>query len=99
MVTEIAIIDVLAGHEAAFAAAFRDTGYELLATTPGCISVKMYQSGENPSRFIGVNEWESEQAHLENFRGSDRYTKYGEALRAHIAAAPVVEHFTSIVSI
>ncbi|MGW0082249.1 antibiotic biosynthesis monooxygenase family protein [Streptomyces sp. NPDC003393] len=98
MITEIAVIDVQAGQETAFAAAFRSTGYELLATTPGCISVKMYQSSENPSRFIGVNEWESEKAHLENFRGSDRYTKYGEALRAYLAAVPVVQHFSDVMA-
>jgi quinol monooxygenase YgiN len=96
MVTEIALIDVRPGQEAAFAAAFRNTAYELLATTPGCISVKMYRSSENPSRFIGVNEWESEEAHLENFRGSDRYTTYGEALRAYLDGVPVVQHFSDV---
>ncbi|MFD7996825.1 antibiotic biosynthesis monooxygenase family protein [Streptomyces mexicanus] len=96
MVTEIAIIDVLPGHEAAFAAAFQKTGHQLLATTPGCISVKMYRSSENPSRFTGVNEWESEKAHLENFRGSDRYIKYGEVLRPHLAVTPLVQHFDDV---
>ncbi|MFF7105330.1 antibiotic biosynthesis monooxygenase family protein [Streptomyces nigra] len=96
MVTEIAIIDVRPGHEDAFAAAFRETGHHLLATTPGCISVKMYRSTDSPSRFVGVNEWESEEAHLENFRGSDRYIKYGEVLRPHLAGVPLVQHFNDV---
>jgi quinol monooxygenase YgiN len=96
MITEVAIIDVLAGQEAAFASAFRDTGYQLLATTPGCISVKMYQSFESTTRFIGVNEWESQEAHLENFRGSARYTRFSEALGPYMAGTPVVEHFGNV---
>ncbi|MET9046718.1 MULTISPECIES: antibiotic biosynthesis monooxygenase family protein [Streptomyces] len=96
MVTEIVIIDVQAGQDAAFAAAFRETGYELLATTPGCLSVKLHQSTENPLRFVNVNEWESEQAHLENFRDSDRFVKFGQALGPYLAGTPVVEHFTDV---
>lgn len=96
MVTEIAIIDAKEGHEAAFAAAYRDTGHGLLTTTPGCVSAVMYRSHENPARFIGVNEWESEQAHLENFRGGDRYAKYLEALAPHVSGPPVVQHFDDV---
>jgi quinol monooxygenase YgiN len=92
MVTEIAIIDV---HDAVgFAKAFRETGYDLLANTPGCISVKMYQSSEDSLRFIGVNEWESKEAHLENFRGTDRFPAYQNALRAYVAGPPTVQHFS-----
>ncbi|MFD3525002.1 putative quinol monooxygenase [Streptomyces sp. NPDC058653] len=97
MVTEIAIIEVRPGQEAAFATAFQNVGHELLATTPGCLSVKMYRSGES-SRFVGVNEWESWEAHLDNFRGTDRYTRYGEALRPYLSAPPVVERFTDVTS-
>ncbi|MFB7269268.1 antibiotic biosynthesis monooxygenase family protein [Streptomyces sp. NPDC056244] len=96
MVTEIAIIDVKPGEEAAFASAYRDTGHDLLATTPGCVSATMHQSSETPTRFVGVNEWESKEAHLDNFRGTDRYARYGSALRPYLAGAPLVEHFDDI---
>lgn len=42
MVTEIAIIDVKPDEEAAFESAYRDTGHDLLATTPGCVSATMH---------------------------------------------------------
>jgi heme-degrading monooxygenase HmoA len=96
MVTEIAIIDVKPGSEGQFAADFQNGGYNLLATTPGCLSTKMFQSHETPTRFIGVTEWESREAHLQNFRNTDRFARFGALLGPHLASPPVVEHFDDI---
>ncbi|HXT91692.1 MAG TPA: antibiotic biosynthesis monooxygenase family protein [Trebonia sp.] len=96
MVTEIAIIDVKPGSEGQFAADFRDGGHKLLITTPGCLSSKMFQSHETSTRFIGVTEWESTEAHLRNFVGTDRFAKFSELLGPHVASLPVVEHFDVI---
>ena len=38
-------------------------------------------------------EWESRDAHLQNFRGIDRYSRYVALLAEFLAAPPVVEHF------
>jgi quinol monooxygenase YgiN len=98
MVREIAIIDARPGAEGLFAEAFHDKGYYLLATTPGCLRVELFQSRETPTRFIGVNVWESEEAHLEHFRGTERYESYRALLGPLLASAPVVEHFEGIVT-
>ncbi|MET9480170.1 antibiotic biosynthesis monooxygenase [Streptomyces sp. NPDC006638] len=98
MITEIVIIQVKDGHSEAFAAGYRQAR-ELLITTPGCLSAKMLWGVESPSRFIGVNEWESKEAHLENFRGdTERYAKYRGLLMEHVSEAEplIVEHYVDV---
>lgn len=96
MLREIAIIDVKADKVEDFADAFQKVGHELLAGAPGCLSAAMYHSEETPTRFVGVNEWESREAHLNNFRCSDRYTRYVAALGPFLASSPIVEHYTVV---
>lgn len=67
MVVEIALIDVLPGHEDDFAAAYRSVRHEV-ATTPGCRSVRMTRGVESPSRFVLLVEWDSVAAHEDGFR-------------------------------
>jgi heme-degrading monooxygenase HmoA len=95
MVLEVALIDVLAGSEEEFAAAYRK-GHELLATTPGCRSVRMTRGVETPSRFVLLVEWDSVEAHLDNFRATDRFTRWRELIGPYFDGAPVVEHFTDV---
>jgi heme-degrading monooxygenase HmoA len=100
MVTEIAIIHVKDGQGDAFAAAYGEAR-ELLVTTPGCLSAKMLRGIETPTRFIGVNEWESKEAHLDNFRGdAERYAKYLGLLVPYVSetVASVVEHFDDVMA-
>jgi heme-degrading monooxygenase HmoA len=95
MVTEIALIDVLSGKEQAFVDAYREAR-KILIGTPGCLSARMVRGVETPTRFVGVVEWESREHHLENFRGTDRYTRYGGLLGPYVAVPPVVEHFNDV---
>ena len=71
MVLEVALIDVIPGQEDEFAAAYR-LGHPVLAGTPGCRSVRMTRGIESPSRFVLLVEWDSVEAHNENFRGTER---------------------------
>jgi heme-degrading monooxygenase HmoA len=98
MITEIAIIDVKPGSEQEFTDTFRATGHALLTGTPGCLEARMEQSRETPTRFVGLTWWESAEAHLHNFRGTDRYAKFAAALGPTLAGAPHVEHFDDIMA-
>ena len=69
MVLEVALIDVTPGHEDDFAAAYAKAR-PILAGTEGCRSVRMTRGIESPSRFVLLVEWESVQAHEENFRAT-----------------------------
>jgi heme-degrading monooxygenase HmoA len=95
MVLEVALIDVLPGYEPQFAAAYR-TARPLVAGTPGCRSVRMTRGIESPSRFVLLVEWDSVQAHTENFRKTDRFVQWRGHIGRYFAAPPTVEHFDDV---
>ena len=92
MVLEVANIDVLPGREDDFVAAYRGVR-EMLATTPGCRSVRMTRGVESPSRFVLLVEWDAVEAHEENFRATERFTTWRGAIGPYFAGPPLVEHF------
>jgi quinol monooxygenase YgiN len=93
MVLEVALIDVT--DPDAFAAAYLGAR-EVLATTPGCRSVRMTRGVESAQRFVLLVEWDSVEAHLENFRASDRFGRWRAAIGPYFAGPPRVEHFTDV---
>lgn len=95
MVLEVALIDVLEGREQEFAGAYAKA-YQVLATTPGCRSVRMTQGIETPSRFVLLVEWDSVDAHIENFRATDRFAEWRGLIGPFFDGAPRVEHFADI---
>jgi heme-degrading monooxygenase HmoA len=95
MVLEVALIDVLPGSQEAFQVAYR-LGHPLLAGTPGCRSVRMTHGIESPTRFVLLVEWDSVEAHHNNFRATERYTRWRELIGPHFAKPPQVEHFAEV---
>ena len=95
MVLEVALIDVQPGAEGAFAAAYR-LGHPILAGTPGCRSVRMTRGIESPSRFVLLVEWDSVQAHQENFRGTERFVQWRQFIGPFFAHPPLVEHYADV---
>jgi heme-degrading monooxygenase HmoA len=95
MVLEVAIIDVQDGAELAFVDAYRGVR-QVLAGTPGCRSVRMTHGVETPTRFVLLVEWDSVEAHNENFRTSERFTQWRAAIGPHFAHPPHVEHFEDV---
>jgi heme-degrading monooxygenase HmoA len=94
MVLEVALIDVTAGAEEAFAEAYR-LSRQMLAQSPGCLSVRMTRGIESPSRFVLLVEWESVQAH-EDFRATDRFPAWRGHIGPHLAGPPTVEHYVDV---
>lgn len=95
MVLEVALIEVLPGREDDFAAAYVQAR-PLLAGTPGCRSIRMTRGIESPSRFVLLVEWDSVQAHEQNFRATDRFPRWRALIGPYFAAPPVVEHFSDV---
>jgi heme-degrading monooxygenase HmoA len=95
MVLEVGDIHVTAGSERDFITAYRGAR-EVLASTPGCQSVRMNQSVETPTRFVLLVEWDSIEAHEQNFRGSDRFGPWRAAIGPYFAQPPHVEHVRSV---
>jgi heme-degrading monooxygenase HmoA len=95
MVLEVALIDVQEGREQEFAAAYAQAR-EILATTPGLQSVRMTRGIETPTRFVLLVEWDSVEAHIENFRATDRFTQWRGLIGPYFDGAPRVEHFEDL---
>lgn len=95
MVIEVADIQVTPGSEDAFADAYRGVR-EVLVSTPGCRSARMTRCIESPSRFVLLVEWDSVEAHEENFRASDRFATWRAAIGPFFAGPPNVEHVQEI---
>ena len=95
VVVEVAVFEVGAGDEDAFVAAYHGVRGEV-AGTPGCLSVRLTRGVESPGRFVLLAEWESLDAHLVAFRGTERFTRWRAALGPYFAAPPQVEHYTDV---
>jgi heme-degrading monooxygenase HmoA len=95
MVLEVADIDVRPGTENDFITAFRGARAGL-AGTPGCRSVRMTRGIESPSRFVLLVEWDSAEAHEQNFRATDRFTAWRAAIGPFFAGPPRVEHVADL---
>lgn len=95
MVLEVALIDVQPGREDEFASAYA-RARSLVAETPGCRSVRMTRGIETPTRFVLLVEWDSVEAHTENFRASDRFPRWRAHIGPYFAQPPVVEHYSDV---
>jgi heme-degrading monooxygenase HmoA len=95
MVLEVALIDVQAGREDEFVTAY-GKAVETLTNTPGCRAVRMTRGIESPSRFVLLVEWDSVEAHVKNFRATERFAVWRGHIGPFFAAPPVVEHFTDV---
>ncbi len=94
MVLEVADIAVTPGSELDFLAAFHRAKQEL-ASTPGCRSIRMTRGIESPSRFVLLVEWDRIESHQQNFRATDRFTRWRAAI-GFFAHPPHVEHVADI---
>jgi heme-degrading monooxygenase HmoA len=95
MVLEVALFTIKEGEEAAFEQAYR-AGRDLLATTPGCLSVRLTRGVESPSKAVLLVEWDSVEAHEQNFRATDRWVAWRGHVGPFFAAPPLVEHYVDV---
>jgi quinol monooxygenase YgiN len=56
----------------------------------------MTRGVETPTRFVLLVEWDSIEAHLENFRDSDRFPQWRALIGPYFDGAPQVEHFIDV---
>ncbi|MEU1886636.1 antibiotic biosynthesis monooxygenase family protein [Micromonospora sp. WMMD987] len=95
MVLEVALIDVQPGNEDAFAAAYAQA-HAIIVAVQGCRSVRMTRGIESPSRFVLLVEWDSVQAHEQNFRGTEAFGRWRALIGPYFATPPRVEHFVDV---
>jgi heme-degrading monooxygenase HmoA len=97
MITEHAVLNVMAGREDEFMSAM-EGAKALIAGSPGFVSLRVERGLEQPSTFLLLVEWESLEAHTASFRGSAAYEEWRNLLHHFYDPFPVVEHFTGVVT-
>jgi quinol monooxygenase YgiN len=56
----------------------------------------MTRGVESPSKFTLLVEWESIDAHIENFRATDRFQTWRGLIGPFFDGAPLVEHYLDV---
>jgi len=97
VITEHALLDVVEGREDEFVEAM-DRAKEIIAASPGFVSLRVERGIERANRFLLLVEWERLEDHTEGFRGSGGYQDWREALHHFYDPFPLVEHFSSVVT-
>jgi heme-degrading monooxygenase HmoA len=95
MVLEVAVLDVRAGEEAAFEAAFREA-QPLIAAARGYRRHELRRCVERAGRYLLLVWWDSLEAHTEGFRGSPAYARWKALLHHFYEPFPAVEHYTPL---
>ena len=97
MITEHALLEVVPGQEDAFLESM-GKAKDLIAGSPGFVSLRVERCLERPGAFLLLVEWESLEDHTEGFRGSAAYEEWRAALHHFYDPFPVVEHFEAVVT-
>ncbi|MFE1954573.1 antibiotic biosynthesis monooxygenase family protein [Streptomyces sp. NPDC059524] len=97
MITEVAQIEVLPGHEDQFEQAVSQA-VPLFLGAEGCEEVDLQRSTEQPGRYRLLVRWETIEHHTDLFRQSQGYQRWRALAGPHFAAPPQVEHLYSVLA-
>jgi heme-degrading monooxygenase HmoA len=92
MILELALLDVIAGREAEFEAAFAQA-QTIIASMPGYLGHELQRCLERPSRYVLLVRWQRLEDHTKGFRGSAEYQQWKDLLHHFYDPFPDVEHF------
>ena len=95
MILEVAVLDVRAGSEAAYEAAFRQAS-SIIASMPGYICHELQRCIEVPNRYLLLVNWNSLEAHTIGFRGAREYQVWKRLLHHFYDPFPTVEHYQPV---
>ncbi|MFJ3981404.1 antibiotic biosynthesis monooxygenase family protein [Streptomyces fungicidicus] len=97
MITELAQIEILPGHEEEFERAVGEA-VPLFLGAEGCEGIDLHRSTERPSRYRLMVQWETVEHHTHLFRQSAGYKRWRALAGPHFAAPPQVEHLYSVLT-
>ncbi|MDQ2583860.1 antibiotic biosynthesis monooxygenase family protein [Saccharothrix yanglingensis] len=95
MILEAATLDVRPGLEADFELAFAQAR-EVVAASPGFVSLDLRRSVERPSRYLLLVRWERLEDHTVGFRQGPLYPRWKALLHHFYDPFPAVEHFREL---
>ncbi len=97
-ILEHALLDVIAGRETEFEAAFA-IARDIPAGSEGFRSLRLLRCVEQPSRYLLLIEWTTLEAHTVGFRGSPLYRRWRELLHHFYEPFPTVIHFETVTEV
>lgn len=92
MILEVAVLDVIAGQEKDFEAAF-EKAQSIISSMPGYINHQLQHCIEKPGRYILLVNWRELEDHTNGFRGSAEYQEWKALLHHFYDPFPEVEHY------
>ena len=92
MILEVAILNVVAGRESEFEAAFADA-QRYLRSIDGYLSHELRHCTEVSNRYILLVQWRKLEDHTKGFRNSPQYQHWRKALHPFYDPFPTVEHY------
>lgn len=95
MITEHALLPIVAGQEEQFEAAFA-RAQTIIASMPGFLGLTLARCLERPSTYLLLVNWTQLGDHTEGFRRSEGYQEWRDLLHGFYDPFPVVEHFQTV---
>jgi heme-degrading monooxygenase HmoA len=95
MILEVAPLQVKAGQESEFEAAFVQA-QRIISSMPGFVSHELQRCIERPSEYIFLVVWQSLEAHEVGFRQSAEYQEWKRLLHHFYDPFPVVSHYQAV---
>ena len=96
-VREIVTLRIDPADASAFEAAVA-RAVPLFRDAPGCRSMTLERSIEQPGSYLLVVGWESVEAHMTGFRGSEAFGRWRALVGPFLIAPPEVEHVERVVT-
>ena len=95
MILEVAILNVKAGQDADFEAAFASAS-PIIASMKGYRRHELRRCLESTNQYVLLVEWETLEDHTVGFRGSAQYQEWRRLLHHFYDPFPTVEHYEAI---
>jgi heme-degrading monooxygenase HmoA len=95
MILEVAILDVKAGQEGEFEAAF-EKAQAIISSMPGYCSHELQKCIEDKQRYLLLVTWRKLEDHTVGFRQSPQYQEWRELLHHFYDPFPTVQHYQSV---
>ena len=95
MIVEHAEFSIAEADAEKFEAAFAEAK-QLLAQTEGFQWARMHRGVERPGSYLLLVGWESVEAHMVNFRESERFPTWRALIGPYFASTPNVEHYREV---
>jgi quercetin dioxygenase-like cupin family protein/quinol monooxygenase YgiN len=96
-VREVAVIEVIPGHEKAFEEAVAQAA-PLFQQAQGARILSLDSSAEHPQRYRLTVGWTTIEDHTVAFRESEAFQQWRALIGDHIAGTPQVEHLTNVLT-